>query len=957
MNRLRVIPSLILWLCCQPLAYAVYNKTDTPQLYEQALIDLDGGEPGSAEIHLKNALQADPAFLAGHVLLGQTYLSQGRPVLAQKQLERGLELGADPALIFEPLAQALLSQKKFHQLLEAIYPGNFSNALNASILVNRGRAYFELAQYDQAELAFQDAAKTDPGNLAALLGQARIYLSRREFNKSQTLADQAKTTDPENAEVWYLLGSIAHAQNQFQQGLELYSQALALNPKHYQSKLSRIGIYVDTGDNQRALDELIVLQQLAPYDPQAAYMLSVAYTRINDAGASEDKGAEEQLAENKLTNTELAKAALSKARDILESIPAEVTQAHGPSLLLSGLIYFDLQEWQKTVEQLERYQNAYPAAPSTGKLLGSAYLRLNNLDKAINSLENARKTQPRDPQLLIMLGNAYLKKQKHYKAVELFSLALESDSSSPAAGKGLGLSQLGMGDTQLGLESLQRTFEQNPAATEAGVILAITLLKERRYQQAIPIAEGLLQKAPDNLILKNLLASAYISVGQSDQARELYQQLIELDPQFLPAQINLAKLDRVQGKMQDALPRLERLLQQHPKSALLMLEMARNHEQLGNPEQTLLWLEKALATDSNDTAVGSYLVNIYLQQGELKKALELSQTLSSNNPEDWQATKAVATTLIASNDPSAAQSKLKQLSLQSGYDANQLRVTAGLQLKAQDPSGAIYSLSKAIKADPSDIPTRSQYASLLLQSQRMDELEQQLDYLNTNHPSAPQTQLLKGDLLATQGKLEDALATYQRVIEKYPQTATALKIHQLYLATNRADDSIHFLQQWNQSYPQDLAVAEVLADGYLHFQQHDLARQEFERLLQQGARTSSVLNNLAKLYLRAKDPRALEFAQQAQRLDPENPAISDTLGWILVNQGDLNSGLQQLRNASVRSANNPLVLYHIGYTLNQLERYSEARQTLGKALALKFSFEGREEAQALLAQLIEKNGG
>lgn len=923
--------ALIAALALSPISQAAFTKQDIPNLYEQALIELDKGETASAEIHLKNALQVDPEFLAGHVLLGETYLEQGRPALAQKQLERGLELGADPQLIMEPLANALLAQKKFYPLLDNIYPADFSASLNANILVYRGRAYLELAQYDEAELAFRDAARVDVTNLSALLGQARVHLARHDFERASSIAEKAMVTEPDNAEVWYLVGSIAHAQSQFKQGIEHYSKALSLDSDHYQAKLSRIGIYLDTALTQEALTDLLDLHEQAPYDPQVAYMLSVAQRRA------------QQL--------EQAQESLGKARDTIEAMPAEVTSAHGPTLLLSGLIYYDLNEWQKAVTQLDNYAKRYPAALSVGKLLGSAYLKLGNVDDAITNLEKALRTLPNDLQLLLMLGDSYLKKFKHYKASVAYQKALQISPTNPAAGKGLGLSQIRMGDRGPGLETLRQTYQRSPNATEAGVILAVTLMQDKAYAEAIPVAEELLQKAPDNLVLKNLLASAYIAVGNPLQGRELYQQILEQQPDFTAARINLAKLDRVEGKLDSARRRLEQLLTESPKNTLLMLEMARIFDQLEQTDQALVWLEKAYANNENDTAVGSYLVRLYLRNEQVNKALELARKLASDNAEDWRATRALARALLANQEFESARGKLKQLSLQSGYDARQLRTTADLQLRAQDMAGAIYSLSKAIKAEPNQLSTRQRYASLLLQQQRMEEFNEELEYLRLEHPGHPATLVIEGDLLASRREFEQAQQQYRQALSMEPNSATALKVHRTYLAAGQPQQSLEFLQDWTQRYPQDLSATEVLAQGYVVSNQYDKAQRLFERLLAKGIETAPIHNNLANLYLKQNDPKALEHAQLAQQLAPNDPSTNDTLGWVLVSQGKLSEGLKFLRDASVRSASNPEILFHIAATLHRLNRHDEARRALNRALASKRRFDGYDQALELKRQL------
>lgn len=58
------------------------------------------------------------------------------------------------------------------------------------------------------------------------------------------------------------------------------------------------------------------------------------------------------------------------------------------------------------------------------------------------------------------------------------------------------------------------------------------------------------------------------------------------------------------------------------------------------------------------------------------------------------------------------------------------------------------------------------------------------------------------------------------------------------------------------------------------------------------------LNNLALAYQQEKDPRALEFAEKAHGITPKSVEILDTLGWILVEQGNTARGLPVLQQAA-----------------------------------------------------------
>jgi predicted Zn-dependent protease len=86
-------------------------------------------------------------------------------------------------------------------------------------------------------------------------------------------------------------------------------------------------------------------------------------------------------------------------------------------------------------------------------------------------------------------------------------------------------------------------------------------------------------------------------------------------------------------------------------------------------------------------------------------------------------------------------------------------------------------------------------------------------------------------------------------------------------------------------------------------------------------------------------------------LAPDQASTNDTLGWILVNKGQVERGLNYLRNAHSRLSQDPEIRYHIAVALHHLQRKDEARQELEALLKSGESFSGIEQAKALLQKL------
>src|SRR4030095_6605446 len=66
------------------------------------------------------------------------------------------------------------------------------------------------------------------------------------------------------------------------------------------------------------------------------------------------------------------------------------------------------------------------------------------------------------------------------------------------------------------------------------------------------------------------------------------------------------------------------------------------------------------------------------------------------------------------------------------------------------------------------------------------------------------------------------------------------------------------------------------------------AQEAYERALALSPRFAPAANNLAYLYSEhgGDKDKALQLAQMAKEVAPEEPVIPDTLGWILYKHGD-----------------------------------------------------------------------
>ena len=103
-----------------------------------------------------------------------------------------------------------------------------------------------------------------------------------------------------------------------------------------------------------------------------------------------------------------------------------------------------------------------------------------------------------------------------------------------------------------------------------------------------------------------------------------------------------------------------------------------------------------------------------------------------------------------------------------------------------------------------------------------------------------------------------------------------------------------------------------------------------EVVLVLNPRSAPAANNLAWLLSEhgGDKDKTLTLAQTAKELAPENPRVSDTLGWIFYRRGLHQRALALLKDSAGKLPCNTMIQYHLGRVSAQLGDTEAARQAL-----------------------------
>jgi predicted Zn-dependent protease len=110
-------------------------------------------------------------------------------------------------------------------------------------------------------------------------------------------------------------------------------------------------------------------------------------------------------------------------------------------------------------------------------------------------------------------------------------------------------------------------------------------------------------------------------------------------------------------------------------------------------------------------------------------------------------------------------------------------------------------------------------------------------------------------------------------------------------------------------------------------------------------------NNLAWLLSELNAPNALEIAEQAYKLSPDNPGVQDTFGWILVNQGQAKRGLELLKKAFAKAPDQLDIHWHLAAAYHKAGDRANALANLELLLGSNRDFSQKQDAIKLFNQL------
>lgn len=914
---------VVLAVALAPVATALpASAADVAANLQSAQQLLDKGDLKGAAIELKNASRADPGNADLHVRLAKLLLQLGNAPAAEVEARSALARGADEAVAAPVLAESLARAGKYELVLKEVPAGARPAAAESAVRLARGIAELGLNHPQDAEPLLRDAARLDPQAIGPKLGLARLLLQQHSMPAASEQVEAALAIDPKDAQALLMKADVLRLGGDADGALALYDGLLTRLPGNLAAHLGRANLLIIKNDLPGAEQDLKVVLEQAPNDMRTNYLLGMLYARSNDFVK--------------------ANTVLEKQADRFGDFP--------PGLLLLGSVETSLGQNAQAEANLSRFLARVPNHPMATKLLAEIALRQKQPAKAVDYLERLVKVTPDDASVWASLASAYIAVGKSDKASDALDHAQALASDDPRVRTGLAVTRISAGQTDLALLQLEQVFEGQGGANVAGPALILAELHAHRIDGAAATAEAFVKSAPDNPVAQNLLA--LVRIGQADLpgAETVLQGLIAKHPDFAAARRNLARVYMAQGRPDAAITIYRELLARNSNDVTSLVALATILAGMKDVDGAVEQLKRAGTVAPNDPTPPLEIANLYAGQKDWKNALVTLRGLVAQFSNNLDALDLMARVQFASGDSGAGLATYKRAAETAPTNPIILARYGAALATTNDFDAARKELDRAIALDPHNDAYKEQSVAIEYKRGGTDAaLALARTLVPKDGPAALPAQWTAAVLVGA-GKPAEAEALVAGAERDHPSSALVRQHAAIEAQEGQSAKGVALLTGWLAAHSDDLSARRALADLDLNLKNYVAAQAEFERLADKAA-DATVLNNLAWLYQHNGDPRARATARRAYAMAPLTPSIADTLGWVLVAEGDAAGGLPYLKAASFGLPNDAEVQYHLAVALSRTGKTADAREVLQQLFANNASFSSKSEATDLLRTL------
>ena len=487
------------------------------------------------------------------------------------------------------------------------------------------------------------------------------------------------------------------------------------------------------------------------------------------------------------------------------------------------------------------------------------------------------------------------------EASRLISLALEKDPDSTYLQIEAAQLWLIQKETEKSFELLEKILDKDPENIDALGMFAEIKRGKKEFESAKTACRKILDQDPEQENIHVLLSQIFVEEKNFPAALETLETMAKALPESYSAYYLMGALYIELEKTDEAERAFKRALELEPNSPGPMIELLKIYEKQGRGDDVLNVYKQMLEKKPDDIIT---LVKIGLglhKKGKTEESGAIFQGLGEQSGATPQIVGLVLKLYVHNKKFDDALIILKGMEAGSP-DNGDIHHALGLAHDAKGDSDLAVSHFKRVKKG--DAFYKSAVANVAFLYQEMGKLDQGIEYLEqalSETTDDPDFFLYLAAFYEQSKKFEKATDLLRRGIEAGPENMDLyFRLGVVHDKAGRKKESIASMKEAARLAPDNPNILNYLGYTYV-----ELGR------------------NLDE---------AEDLIQRALKHKPYDGHITDSLGWLYFKQGRFAEALLTLEKANELSANEPVILEHIGDAYLKLNNKEKALEFYKRSL-------------------------
>ncbi len=408
-------------------------------------------------------------------------------------------------------------------------------------------------------------------------------------------------------------------------------------------------------------------------------------------------------------------------------------------------------------------------------------------------------------------GTRYFDQAKFREAAIEFRNAVQVDQKFAKARLKLAQSYERLGDVQNAYQEYVRAADLLPDQQDVQLRAGIYLLAARQFDDAKLRAEAVLALDSQNVEAQVLLGNSLAGLRNFDQAITEIEQAIRLDPTRAASYANLGVVQMRRGRADAAEAAFTRAVSLQPKWVPARLALANHYWATGKIADAERQLHEAIDLEPTNPIANRALALLYLSSNRGAAAEPYAKALASSTTPF-----ALADFYLLQNRTGDAIAQLERLrsdaktATPAGRRLVQARAIAG------DRDGAQQLVKELLAANPKDTESLLLSGQLLAQQGKIDEALAQLKAAAEVDPNSASLQFALGRLHMIRADYDEAGRAYREVLKLNPRAAAAqVELARVELVSGHVESSIQTARDAIRNEPANLDGQITLIRGLI----------------------------------------------------------------------------------------------------------------------------------------------